>query len=168
MFIARAICGMTRARVAALCSGWSLQNILVTSIFEWSWTINECCNEETHNHDSRIPYLSLVTELCTVYTQSTPLHLTWGLLRVCAEYPTPRLNLRFDFRLPWNNITRYGYSSIAPVLILVVKKEKICSENVCEDPASLDSLFVCYQALLLYNWGAELYRMFQKEWPEFK
>jgi len=34
---------------------------------ERSWTIS--VNEETHNHGSRTPYMSLVTALFTVYAQ---------------------------------------------------------------------------------------------------
>jgi hypothetical protein len=56
------------------------------------------------DHDSRTQCCSLVTALFTVYTQWTPVHLTWGLLRVRAAFPTPRLNLRFELRPSWNNI----------------------------------------------------------------
>jgi len=65
---------------------------------------NECGNEETHNHGSRIPYISLVTTLFTVYAQYTLVHLTWGLLRVRAACPTPCLNQRFELRPSWHNI----------------------------------------------------------------
>jgi len=41
----------------------------VTSSFESSWTISERGNEETHNHESRTPYISLVTSLFAVYAQ---------------------------------------------------------------------------------------------------
>ena len=44
-----------------------------------------CGNEETQNHDSKIPNTSL-------------------LLRVCAACPTPRVNLSFELRPSWNNI----------------------------------------------------------------
>jgi hypothetical protein len=32
------------------------------------------------------------------------LHFTWGLLRVCAACPNPRLNPKFEFRPSWNII----------------------------------------------------------------
>jgi hypothetical protein len=41
----------------------------MTGSFEWSWKICECGNEETHNHGSRTPYISLVTTLFAVYAQ---------------------------------------------------------------------------------------------------
>ena len=34
----------------------------------------------------------------------TPVHWTWGLLRVCAACSTPRLNLSSELRPSWNNI----------------------------------------------------------------
>ena len=104
MFIARAVCGVTSARVAALCSNCSLQ--VISNGERHIWMRNECGNEETHNHGSRIPYISLVTTLFTVYAQYTLVHLTWGLLRVRAACPTLRLNLKFELRPSWNNIHR--------------------------------------------------------------
>jgi hypothetical protein len=58
------------------------------------------------NEGTRIPRVELNTFhlyqhyslLCT-----TEVHLTWGLLRVCAACQTPRLNLRFELRPYWNN-----------------------------------------------------------------
>ena len=104
MFIAKAICGLTYVRVAALCSSCSLQNYLE----RWPAALNEAerslSNEETHNHGSRTPYISLVTALFTVYAQWTPVHLTLGLLWVCAACPTPRFNLMFELRPSWKNI----------------------------------------------------------------
>jgi hypothetical protein len=41
----------------------------VTSSFERSWKISECGNEKTNNHESKTPYISLVTALFTVYAQ---------------------------------------------------------------------------------------------------
>ena len=45
----------------------------------------------------------------------TPVHSTWGLLRVCAAYPTPRLDLGSKLRPSWEQHPRYqihaGYNS---------------------------------------------------------
>jgi hypothetical protein len=90
------------SRVAALCSSCSLQNI--SNSYGLNEAGDQCDNEETYNHESRTPYISLVTALFTVFAQQGPEHLTWGLLRVCAACPTPRLNLNFELRPSWNNI----------------------------------------------------------------
>jgi hypothetical protein len=70
MFIARAMCGV---EYKSNCLVRQLQSAevfwTVTSSFEWSWTNSECGNEETHTHESRTLYLSLVTELFTIHTQ---------------------------------------------------------------------------------------------------
>ena len=38
----------------------------------------------------------------------TPVHSIWGLLRVCAACPTPRLNLSSELRPSWEQHPRYG------------------------------------------------------------
>jgi hypothetical protein len=106
MFIARTMLGVMKARVETPCAPVAVCRVSrkVTSSFEWSWTISVNVNEGTHNHDSRTPYISLVTTLFTVYAQWTPVHLTWGLLRACAACLTPHLNLMFELRPSWNYI----------------------------------------------------------------
>jgi len=48
----------------------------------------------------------------------TPIYSAWGLLRVCAACPTPRLNQSYELRPPWEQHLRYvphrvrnGYNS---------------------------------------------------------
>ena len=76
----------------------------MTSSFEWSWTISECGNEGTQDPENWTQYSSFVTALFTVYAQLTPVHLTWGLSRMCVACPTPSLNLKFELRPSWNSI----------------------------------------------------------------
>jgi hypothetical protein len=106
MFIARAMCGLTVRNSSCLVIRLQSAAVsqTVTGSFQWSWTISVNVNEETHNHGSRTPYISLVTPLFTVHTKQKPEHLTWGLLRVCPACPTARLNLKFELRSSWNNI----------------------------------------------------------------
>jgi hypothetical protein len=66
----------------------------------WSWTIS--VTEGIQDPESWTHYSSLVTALFTIYTQ-TPVHLTRGLLRMCAACPTPRLNLKFELRFSWGH-----------------------------------------------------------------
>jgi len=35
------------------------------------------------------------------------MHSAWGLLRVCAACPTPRLNQSYELRPPWGQYLRY-------------------------------------------------------------
>jgi len=37
----------------------------------------------------------------------TPIYSAWGLLRVCAACPTPRLNQSYELRPPWEQYLRY-------------------------------------------------------------
>jgi len=106
MFIARAVCGVMSTRVVALCSSWSLNKYLErwqAALNEARWSLSFNGKEETHNPENWTQYTSLVTALFTVFSQLTPVHLTWGLQRVCAACPTPRLNLSFELRPSWNN-----------------------------------------------------------------
>jgi len=54
----------------------------------------------------------------------TPIYSTWGLLRVCAACPTPRLNQSYELRPLWEQHLRYvphrvrnGYNKI----IIIIK-----------------------------------------------
>jgi len=37
----------------------------------------------------------------------TPIYSAWGLLRVCAASPTPRLNQSYELRPPWEKQQRF-------------------------------------------------------------
>jgi len=102
MFITRAMCGDKSCLVIQMQSAEVSRT--VTSSFEWSWTISVTVNEGIQGPESWTQYSSIVTVLFTIHAQQAPVHLTWGLLRVCAECPTPRLNLKFELRPSWNNI----------------------------------------------------------------
>ena len=101
MFIARAMCGLTSVIIIALCSGRSLLCVLKQwlSNREWSWTLARIVANT----------VQLWLQLFSNYNK-TPVHSTWGLLRVCvcvcvcATCPTPRLNLSSELRPSWNNI----------------------------------------------------------------
>jgi len=42
-----------------------------------------------------------------ILTNKTPIYYTWGLLRVCAACPNPRLNQSYELRPPWEQHLRY-------------------------------------------------------------
>jgi len=101
------MCGATSKRVAAFCSSCSLQKYLE----RWRAVLNETgrsvgvnVNEGTQDPETWTKYSSLAKKLFAVYAQQTAVHLSCGLLRVCAACPTPRLNLSFELRPSWNNI----------------------------------------------------------------
>ena len=103
MFIVWVMCGVMDARVAVLCSSWSLQIILngdeqLCMKLDDQWVLTVMKRPTSGNWTQ---YSTLVTVLFTVYAQ-TPAHLMWGLLRVCAACPTP--HLKFKLRPSWNNI----------------------------------------------------------------
>jgi hypothetical protein len=107
MFITRAMCGLTSVTVIALCSDWSL---LCISNSDWA-TENEAGrsvsvngNEKTCWRDLSPIQFSCDFNYSLITHNKTPVHWTWGLLRVCAACSTPRLNLSSELRPSWNNI----------------------------------------------------------------
>ena len=107
MFIARAMCGLAHVTVTTLCCSGSL---LCISNSEWA-TENEAGRSVSvnGNEEPRWRNLSPIQFSCncnySLITHSkTPMHSTWGLLRVCAACPTPRLILSSEFRPTGNNI----------------------------------------------------------------
>ena len=59
-------------------------------------------------------------------TNKTPIVSNWGLLRVCAACPTPRLNQSYVLRPPWEQHLRYvphrvrnGYNRRYVVVFLI-------------------------------------------------
>jgi hypothetical protein len=107
MLIARAMWGLTHVTVAALCCSCSL---LFISNSDWA-TENETgrsvsvnCNEETRWRELSPIQFSCNCDYSLITHNKTLVHWTWGLLRVCAACPTPRLNLSSELRPSWNNI----------------------------------------------------------------
>jgi len=107
VFIARAMCGLTHVAVAALCSSCSL---LCISNSDWT-TENEAGrsvsvngNEERRWRDLSPIQFSCNCNYSLLTHNKTPVHSAWGLLRVCAVCPTPRLNLSSELRPSGNNI----------------------------------------------------------------
>ena len=51
-------------------------------------------------------YISVVNAI-TLYswTIKLPIYSAWGLLRVCAAWPTPRLDQSYELRPPWEHLT---------------------------------------------------------------
>ena len=121
MFIARAVCGLTHVTVAALCCSCSL---LCISNSDWA-TENEAGrsvsvngNEEPSWRDLSPIQFSCNCNCSLITHNKTAVHSTWGLLRVCAACPTPRLNQSYELRPSWEQHPRYvphrvsnGYNS---------------------------------------------------------
>ena len=107
MFIARAVCGLTHVTVAALCSSCSL---LCISNSDWA-TQNEAGRSVSVNGNESPAgeichqYSSVVTAITLwLHTIKLQYPLLRGLLRVCAVWPTPCLNLSSELRRTGNNI----------------------------------------------------------------
>ena len=88
MFILRAMCGLTNVTVAALCSSCSL---LCISNSDWA-TENEAGRSVSvnGNEETRWRNLSPIQFSCNcnyslITHNKTPVHSTWGLLRVCVR-----------------------------------------------------------------------------------
>jgi len=101
------MCGLTHVTVAALCSSCIL---LCISNSDWA-TENEAGrsvsvngNEETRWWDLSPIQFSCNCNYSLIMHNKTPVHWTWGLLRVCAACSTPHLNLSSELCPSWNNI----------------------------------------------------------------
>ena len=109
MFIARAVCGVKHATVAALfCSS----TLLCISNSDWATekeagrSVSVNGNEEPAGEISPIQF-SCNCNYSLITHNKTPVHSTWGLLRVCAACPTPRLNLSSELHPSWEQHPRY-------------------------------------------------------------
>jgi len=58
----------------------------------------------------------------------TPVHATWGLLRVCAACPSPRLSLSSELHSSWNNIQ--DTFLIGSATDTTDEQGKICNDGV--------------------------------------
>jgi hypothetical protein len=106
VFIARVMCGIERERRRLVLQLQSAEvSRTVTSSFVWSWTITVNVNEGIQDPESWTQYSSCVSALFIVYAQKTPVHLKWGLLRVCTACPTPHLNLSLSSLPPGTTST---------------------------------------------------------------
>jgi len=95
MFIMWATCGLTSVTLIALCSSWSL---LCISDSDWA-TDNEagCSVSGSGNEETRWWDLSQIGFSCNcnyslITHNKTPIHSTWGLLRLCAACWLPVLS----------------------------------------------------------------------------
>ena len=107
MFIARATCRLTSVTVIALCSGWSLLCISDSDGAienEAGCSLSGSGKEETRWWDLSQIRFSCNCNYSLIMHNKTPVHSTWGLLRVCAACLTPRLNLSSEPYPSWNNI----------------------------------------------------------------
>jgi hypothetical protein len=117
MLIARAMCGLTHVTVAALCSSCSL---LCISNSDWATedeagrSVSVNCNEETRWRELSPIEFSCDCNYSLITHNKTPVHSTWGLLRVCAACSTPRLNRSSELRPSWNNIQDTVLTGSAP------------------------------------------------------
>ena len=93
--------------VAALCCICSL---LCVSNSDWATenkagrSVSVNGNEEPRWRDLPPIQFKCNCSYSLLIYNKTPVHSTWGLLRVCAACPTPRLNLSSEFRPSGNNI----------------------------------------------------------------
>ena len=116
MLIARAMCELTHVTVAALCCSCSL---LCISNSDWA-TENEAGRSLSVNGVNACwRELSPIQFSCNcsysvIMHNRTPLHSTWGLLRVCVACGTPSLNLSSELRPSWNNIQDMFLTGSAP------------------------------------------------------
>jgi len=137
MFIARAMCGLTSVTVIALCSGW---NLLCISNSDWATekeagrSLSVSGNEEPRWRDLSPIQFSCNCNYSLITDNKTPVHSTWGLLRVCAACPTPSLNLSSVLRPSWNNIQGTFHTESAQD----TTTELFCSGFRCEK-----NCFVC-------------------------
>jgi len=105
--IARAMCGLTHVTVAALCCSCSLlfiSNCDWTTENEFGRTVSVNGNEEPRWRDLSSIQFSCNCNYSLITHNKTPVHSTWGLLRVCAACPTLLLNLSSELRPSRNNI----------------------------------------------------------------
>ena len=95
MFIVRAMCGVSTC---------SLQiSRKLTGSFEWSWTICECGNEETLNHERITPYTSLVLHYSLF--MHNKLHHNWRGYYYKGVRPSQLpINPRLELLPSWNII----------------------------------------------------------------
>jgi hypothetical protein len=101
MFTTRAICGVMNARVAALCSSCSLQQIISNSDGQL-WMKLDDQRELMLMRDPRSRELNSILFTCnSIIHYSCTVNWMWELLRVCAACS---LNLRFELRPSWNDI----------------------------------------------------------------
>ena len=101
------MCGLTHVTVTVLCSSSSLLCILNS---DWA-TENEAGrsvsvngNEEPRWRDLSPIQFSCNCNYSLIENNKTPVHSTWGSLRVYVACPTPRLNLSSELRPSGNNI----------------------------------------------------------------
>ena len=66
------------------------------------WSVNG--NEETRWRELSPIQFSCGCNYSLITHNKTPVHSTWGLLRVCAVCPTPRLNLSSKLCPSWNDV----------------------------------------------------------------
>jgi len=95
----------------------------------------EFTGENCHSYISVVNAITLYS--CTI---KLPIYSSWGLLRVCAACPTPRLNQSYELRPPWEQYLRYvphrvcnGYNRSISLFQTVLKKET-SQTNACLPP----------------------------------
>jgi len=124
------MCWLRRVTVGDLCSSCSL---LCISNSDWA-TENEAGrsvsvsgNEEPRWRELSPIQFNCNCNYCLITTNKTPVHSTWGLLRVCAACPTPRLNLSSELRPSWEQHPRYvphrvhaGYNTSQTAVAVIV------------------------------------------------
>ena len=96
MFIARAMCGLTSSN--SNCLVLRLESVMYFK------TMTEQQNEAGRWRELSPLQFSCYCNYSLITRNKTPVHSTWGLLRVCAACSTPRLNQSSELRPSWNNI----------------------------------------------------------------
>ena len=64
-------------------------------------------NEEPRWRDLSPTQFSSNCTYSLITHNKTPVHSTWGLMRVCAACPTPRFNLSYELNPSWEQYLRY-------------------------------------------------------------
>jgi hypothetical protein len=90
----------------------------------------------------------------------TPVHSTWGLLRVCAACSTARLNLSSELRPSWNNIQDMFLIGSAPdtttKTVNTLEVDRQFSASVAPSiERTLSDLQPCIQLISLEMWVSD-------------
>ena len=88
-----------------------------------SWTVSECEQKRrVHWRELSIIHFSCKCNYSILLNNKTPIYSAWGILSVCAAYPTPCLKHSYKFRPPWEqhlicvpHRDHNGYNTLSPL-----------------------------------------------------
>ena len=135
MYRASSACGATHVTISALFCGSSLlrsSNCVWAAECEAGQSVNTNRNDEStgencHSYSSVVNAITLYS--CII---KLPIYSAWGLLRVCAACPTPRLNQSYELCPPWEQHLRHlpyrvrnGYNTLLSLIRIIIMHCKI-------------------------------------------